>query len=56
MRARLRNRLCFVATNGRAALRVRSFVASADGRAASLVQSIVGLLLRMAKVWLHDPR
>ena len=28
MRARLRDRLCFVAADGRAALRVRSFVAS----------------------------
>ena len=52
MRARLRDRLCFVAADGRAALRVRSFVVlcrrssncaigcgfvSADGRAALLV-------------------
>ena len=29
---------------------------SVDGRAASLVQSIVGLLSRMAGVWLRDPR
>ena len=29
---------------------------SADGRAASLARSIVGLLPRMAKVWLRDPR
>ena len=29
---------------------------SVDGRAASLAQSIVGLLPRMAGVWLRDPR
>ena len=29
---------------------------SADGRAASLARSIVGLLPRMAEVWLRDPR
>ena len=58
MRARLRGRPCFVAADGRAALRVHAigcgFVA-ADGRAASLARSIVGLLSRMAEVWLRDP-
>ena len=33
----------------------RGFVA-ANGRAALLARSIVGLLLRMAEVWLRDPR
>ena len=29
---------------------------SADGRAASLARSIMGLMPRMAEVWLRDPR